>query len=366
MSNSLLLVLLMTFVVTIRTVSGIDHHHHHTHHSSAKSFNVECQIRNVGFWFKSFLVSLLSQRTEPYTGLIFKPNDTIYSMLKKLNATVFLELMKKTSIYSILKNPQSDFTVFAPSNEHLQMLPNNLTQDPKLLEIILRYHFASAGQLTSSFKNNNLLTTLSKYGNKTNRQRLYIRTNVYNRLSSNIITVLGSKIISRDNTNKVSVVHIIDKLMFPLPIRHAYDEILQQPNLTILRRMVMKSIALMRVLSATERNLTIFAPTDAAFNKLPAVTLIKLENNVPLLTQILIRGVISQVYYTTGFMDNLILKGVTQNTLHIMNKKNGFQIIGNDVTAKVTSKDLPVLNGVIHCIDSLLLKQSNKDNSIIG
>ncbi|XP_014769687.1 transforming growth factor-beta-induced protein ig-h3 isoform X2 [Octopus bimaculoides] len=231
---------------------------------------------------------------------------------------------------------------------------------------ILRFHLVSDYRMTSSFLNNNFIKTIAKYGVHPKRRSLYIRTNIYNRLVSKIITASGSKILNKDNTNGLSVVHLIDGLMFPLPMENAYGEILRQPKFSILRRLVLKSYLLVRVLSETKQNLTIFAPTNEAFYNLPAGTLEKLENNVPLLTQILIKTFISNIYYEAGFMDGMNLIGIAQNIIHLTFHQHDFIISDGETEAKVSGTDFSVLNGVIHSINNILFKQDNIGEKIIG
>ena len=57
---------------------------------------------------------------------------------------------------------------------------------------------------------------------------------------------------------------------------------------SILKTLIKKSITLLRVLCDEYRLLTFFAPTDEAFQKLPADVKNKLKNDVPLLTKVCI------------------------------------------------------------------------------
>ncbi|NMG23087.1 fasciclin domain-containing protein [Brasilonema bromeliae] len=96
---------------------------------------------------------------------------------------------------------------------------------------------------------------------------------------------------------------------------------------------------------------TVFAPTDAAFNKLPKATLQKLlkPENKETLTKILTYHVVS------GAVDSKSLKSGAVNTVE------GSPVdvkVGKGVTvgkAKVTKPDIKASNGVIHAIDTVLL-----------
>lgn len=107
---------------------------------------------------------------------------------------------------------------------------------------------------------------------------------------------------------------------------------------------------------ATGENLTVFAPTDEAFAKLPAGTvenLLKPENKDQLV------AVLSYHVLPRVLMSNQLPAG----PIHVRTlKQNGDRLLaiskGNGVTvdqANVVSADIKASNGVIHVIDSVML-----------
>jgi uncharacterized surface protein with fasciclin (FAS1) repeats len=100
---------------------------------------------------------------------------------------------------------------------------------------------------------------------------------------------------------------------------------------------------------------TVFAPTDAAFAKLPAGTveeLIKPENKAKL-TDILTYHVVSGkvMASTVVTMDGAKVPTVNGAEVTIKVGKDGVMVDG----AKVTTTDIECTNGVIHIIDSVIL-----------
>ena len=100
---------------------------------------------------------------------------------------------------------------------------------------------------------------------------------------------------------------------------------------------------------------TVFAPTDAAFAKLPAGTveeLIKPENKEKL-TGILTYHVVSGkvMASTVVTMDGQKVKTVNGAEITIKVSSDGVMVDG----AKVTTTDIDCSNGVIHIIDSVIL-----------
>ena len=95
---------------------------------------------------------------------------------------------------------------------------------------------------------------------------------------------------------------------------------------------------------------TVFAPTDAAFAKLPAGTVDALLKDIPKLKAILTYHVVSGAVMAkdvkTGMMPT-----VNGQSLDVKADAMGVTVNG----AKVTTADVKASNGVIHVIDTVLL-----------
>ncbi|MEO8669632.1 MAG: fasciclin domain-containing protein, partial [Bauldia sp.] len=101
---------------------------------------------------------------------------------------------------------------------------------------------------------------------------------------------------------------------------------------------------------------TVFAPTDAAFAKLPAGTvenLLKPENKDQL-TAILTYHVVPGKVMAADVVKLNEAKTVNGKMLKV--KVNGSNVMIND--AMVTTADIQASNGVIHVIDSVVLPQA--------
>ena len=98
---------------------------------------------------------------------------------------------------------------------------------------------------------------------------------------------------------------------------------------------------------------TVFAPTDAAFDKLPAGTVDALLKDVPKLKSILTYHVVSGKVMASDVMK---LDGKTAKTVNGAELKIATQggVTLNGST-HVTKTDIDCTNGVIHVIDSVLM-----------
>lgn len=108
---------------------------------------------------------------------------------------------------------------------------------------------------------------------------------------------------------------------------------------------------------ATTENITVFAPTDEAFAKLPAGTvenLLKPENKdqlVAVLTYHVLPRKLASNQMLAGPFHVRTLKAEPDRVLAITKSSDGVTVDG----AKVIQADIAADNGIIHVIDSVLL-----------
>ena len=96
---------------------------------------------------------------------------------------------------------------------------------------------------------------------------------------------------------------------------------------------------------------TLFAPTDAAFNSLPAGTVTALLNDIPQLTSILLHHAVQGTVMSNMLSNNQVVTTVNGTDVIVTINSNGV-FIDN---AQVTVADIVADNGVVHVIDAVLL-----------
>jgi uncharacterized surface protein with fasciclin (FAS1) repeats len=112
----------------------------------------------------------------------------------------------------------------------------------------------------------------------------------------------------------------------------------------------LSAASLLDTLSA-KGSLTVFAPTDAAFAKLPAGTVEALLADIPALTNIL-------TYHVAG--EKLAEADVVgMSSIDMLNGESADVVVGADgVTvggAAVIATDIPASNGVVHIVGDVML-----------
>jgi len=95
---------------------------------------------------------------------------------------------------------------------------------------------------------------------------------------------------------------------------------------------------------------TVFAPTDAAFAKLPAGTVEGLLRDVPKLKSVLTYHVVAGKYLSADVKSRMTLKTLEGHSV-TLDPSNGMKVD----EATVIMPDVQCSNGIIHVIDAVLL-----------
>merc|ERR1712086_6224 len=171
-----------------------------------------------------------------------------------------------------------------------------------------------------------------------------------------------STVTAADNTATNGVVHIIDRVLVPTPQppkKNLVQLCESTPNLSILTAALVAA-DLTDTLSDASAKFTVFAPTDDAFNALPAGVLddlMKPENKQEL-ADILTYHVLPEEVKSTDLNAFQAVTTVEGKPLHVTvwggNVKVGPSLLSTDLKNVVAADNL-ASNGVAHIIDGVLL-----------
>ena len=142
---------------------------------------------------------------------------------------------------------------------------------------------------------------------------------------------------------------MVGTIVVNVPPNSIYDIVSNSPDHTTLK-VAIDACALDGTLSGAGP-FTLFAPTDAAFNLLPAGTVTALLADIPQLTDILKHHVVGDSVLSTMLSNNLVVPTLNGDVLVTINSMAEV-FIDN---AQVIVADLIADNGVIHVIDAVLL-----------
>lgn len=241
-----------------------------------------------------------------------------------------------------LQNPMGTLTVFAPDDAAFTALATALGTDitgllanPNLTNILL-YHVLGAEVVSTSLTNGQIATPLLTV----NTLKVTIDgTNVY---------INQAQVNAADLQADNGVVHSIGSVL--LPVLTVADVAISSPVHTSLVAAVIEA-RLLPALTNPLTQLTVFAPTNIAFDNLAAA----LGTNIagllanPELADILLYHVIGSEVLSTALMNGPV---VTLNGQSVtVNLMSGVMIN----TANVVVADLQADNGVVHVLDAVLV-----------
>ncbi len=262
-------------------------------------------------------------------------------------------------LIDVLSDMGSSFTVFAPTDEAFDALPEgllgDLLDDPEgALTKVLLYHVVDGSVLSGDLSDGQVITTLLG-------QELTVSIvgeDVF------IVDVFdnASQVIAADLEADNGVVHVVDAVLIPEILPATVVEIIvDSPDHTTLATAVTEA-NLVDALSA-EGPFTVFAPTNAAFDALPEGLLGDLlADPEGALTLVLLYHVVDGKVMSGDLSDGQVITTLSGQELTV-------SIVGDDVfivdvfanASQVIAADLEADNGVVHVVDAVLIPELPDD-----
>lgn len=139
-----------------------------------------------------------------------------------------------------------------------------------------------------------------------------------------------------------------------------FDTLINAGNFTTLTQAI-SSASLFQGLKE-QGEITLFAPTDEAFSKLPSGTMGTLLDNPPELEKVLTYHIVVGKLSMQDAVNSQPLTTV-EGTLVVIDRSDGNTRV-NDAT--ILTPDIQADNGIIHSIDNVLMPQSVADLFVIS
>ena len=262
----------------------------------------------------------------------------------------FSTLVSALTAADLVSTLQGDgpFTVFAPTNAAFEKLPPETLADllkpenKSQLAAILTYHVVADELDAAEVTSESLLPTVQ--GSKAK-----ITTDGGPKIN-------GANITSTDIAADNGIIHIIDTVIMP-PGSIAEIAAADPDTFSTLLTAV-TAADLGASLSDPNAKLTVFAPTNAAFAKIPEADLEKLllPENKAVLTEVLLYHATAGEYEASQVVAESSLPTLQGNDAAI-STDGGPKIDG----ASITSTDIPASNGIIHVIDTVMMPPTIAD-----
>ena len=246
------------------------------------------------------------------------------------------------------------FTVFAPTDDAFAALPEGLVEtllaDPtgQLTDILL-YHVVAGEALAASLSNGDEITTV--FG-----QDVVVTINAQG------VFINDAEVVMTDLQADNGVVHVIDAVLVPqAPVSNTVVDVIVASDVHNTLEAAVIAAGLVETLQGAGP-FTVFAPTDAAFEALPAGLLeTLLADPSGDLTDILLYHVVSGLALSTSLENGQEITTVLGQDVVVTINQDGVFI--ND--AEVVLADIEADNGVIHVIDAVLVPELGSEPTIM-
>ncbi|MBW7882908.1 MAG: fasciclin domain-containing protein, partial [Caldilineaceae bacterium] len=302
------------------------------------------------------------EATKATSGLVVEPAQpgSLPAFVAEGSFTALANVLQQAGLLNLLA-PDQPYTVFAPSNDAIKALPAGqleaLLSEPQELTEIVQYHVVSGTIASSEIANGMHASTLEG--------KPLTFTLDGSRIKVNDATVILSDIKAGN-----ILVHMIDRVLMPPAVdelaegaAQAAASVTATPTAGESIRALAEELPELSTLLAAAQTLgladdiagvgpfTVFAPTNAAFDKLPDGAMEQLLGDQETLTRILLYHVV---------LDELD-SGLLAQMNSVMTAEGGSLTVDADGEsiqvngANVITPDLAAANGIVHLIDTVLL-----------
>ncbi|XP_034461792.1 periostin-like isoform X1 [Hippoglossus hippoglossus] len=276
------------------------------------------------------------------------PIDHVYGTLGLVKATTTQQYADISKLREEIEG-QGSFTLFAPSNEAWDLL------DPSVRSALvsnvnielynaLHYHMVNRRLLTKGMKDG--MTVNSMYHD------LGLHINHY---SNGVVTVNCARIIHGNQVATNGVVHVIDRVISAVgsTIKDVLDvdDDLSSFNAAALASGMMDKLD-------QPGQFTLFAPTNAAFDKLNAGYLERIMGNKDVIAALVNYHLLKTVQCSEAITAGSVYETVEGSSIEIGCDGDSLTVNGIKMVLK---KDIVTTNGVIHLIDQVLIPDSAKE-----
>lgn len=228
--------------------------------------------------------------------------------------TTLVAALQATGLDAVLADTDTEFTVFAPSDAAFALLGQDtidaLLQDTDRLSNILLNHVISGSTILQD-------AAVSVAQSDSNTVTMANDESAALSLSGSTLYVNKSAVSLTDILADNGVIHVIDQVILPLaakgePTQSIVEVALANPDLETLV-VALTAADLVDTLADENQTFTVFAPTDAAFDKIEDMALSGLLGDTDALTQVLLQHVIGEAEISS--LAAFAANGSSPNTL---------------------------------------------------
>uniref|UniRef100_A0A3Q1EJH7 Transforming growth factor-beta-induced protein ig-h3 n=1 Tax=Acanthochromis polyacanthus TaxID=80966 RepID=A0A3Q1EJH7_9TELE len=275
------------------------------------------------------------------------PLVNIYNTLGVVGATTTKMYSERAQLKEEIEGPGS-FTFFAPSNEAWAALPTEI-----LDALVSNVNIELLNALHYHMVNRRLTSEELKHGSSF--ASMYQDSHVHiHHYSNGIITVNCARLIKPDQHATNGIVHVVDRVI--TAISNDMQSIIDIDDDLETLRTALAAAGLTSVLQ-NEGQYTVFAPTNEAFEKIPAETLNRILGDPVALKDLLNYHILKNMQCAESIVSGTPMETLQGTVLEVGCDGNQMTLNGKAI---ITKKDQLGTNGVIHYINELLIPDSAK------
>ncbi len=274
-----------------------------------------------------------------------RPTHLAQIAAKTSSLSTLLTAVGVADLAAALSDDNSPVTVFAPSNDAFAKIPqadlDALLADKEALTKVLLYHVVSGTVPAADVVSMSKATTL---------QGSSVSISVE---GSDVMLNSDVKVTATDIMASNGVVHLIDTVL--MPPKNIAELAAATPSLsTLLTAVGVADLA--AALSDDSRPVTVFAPSNDAFAKIPQADLDALLADKEALTKVLLYHLVDGTVPAADVVS--MSKATTLQGSDVSISVEGSNVMLNG-DVKVTATDIMASNGVVHLIDTVLMPPSS-------
>ncbi|KAG5263432.1 hypothetical protein AALO_G00264780 [Alosa alosa] len=275
------------------------------------------------------------------------PLVNIYNTLGAVGATTTQMYSDRAKLREEIEGPGS-FTFFAPSNEAWAALPTEILDalvsnvNIELLNA-LHYHMVNRRLTSEDLKHGAAFPSMY--------QDFDVHIHHY---PNGVVTVNCARLVKTDQHATNGIVHVVDRVI--TAITNDVNSLLDTDDELETLRTAVAAAGLTTMLES-EGHYTIFAPTNEAFEKIPADTLTRILGDPVALKDMLNYHILKNMHCSESIVSGMPLETLQGTVLEVGCDGDEMTLNGKSI---IQSKDKLGTNGVVHYINELLIPDSAK------
>ncbi len=277
---------------------------------------------------------------------IVLPVETVADVAIDNGFTTLTTAVVTAELLPALTDPLATFTVFAPTNQAFDDLASALNSTisgllalPNLADV-LTYHVLGTEVPSSAITNGAIVQPLSA----TNTLKVTLT-------SMGMVYVNQAQVTTADISSDNGVVHVLDAVV--LPVETVVDVAIDNGFTSLATAVV--TAELLPALTNPLAELTVFAPTNQAFDDLAAALNTDINGllALPNLADVLTYHVLGTEVPSSAITNGAIVQPLSPtNTLKVTLTSMGMVYVNQ---AQVTTADVGADNGIVHILDAVVL-----------